>query len=219
MPKRGELPLPPRLPVRTLLLASVALLVACAGDLERGDAQRASAGSPLLTVAPVQQELAQIGSALRLLRDARDAAEIEQRQVIVCAAARELEGALSSLSARCAIAVDAGRATLAALEQRESVPALPPPARAHSATDLALAFDALLRCRANYDALSTSYLEHMELLLGALAHDHSGGGLAAAAPAKTVLLEDQEDLHSDLTDLGVTGKAVETEIAIASARW
>jgi hypothetical protein len=212
MPYAQEIPrrLPSR-PAAILVALACALLLqwSCGDGQERSAALPAGGGAGAPDAAAAQKDVEEVGGALRELREARTAAEIQERYPMVRMAADALAESLIAVSAQFEATVAAGQQVLSTRAQ-----AAPQAGRPPANGDLAMAVDSLLMCRIAYAQVSDAYREKLLQLTRALEADQSVSGVQAAAPTIAGLLEDQSQLRSILTDVSAKSKAVLAEIAI-----
>ncbi len=212
----------PRDPLRThprvllagtlAVLAAAALPWACAPQ-DRGAGRAGAGGDAAVAVAAAQQGIDAVGGALRELRAARTATEVQERYPPVRMAADALAASLSAVAARFEAAVAAGQRALSADDRVAARPSAPAQ-RSPADGDLAMALDSLLMCRTAYAQVSGAHRAQLQQLTRALDRDRTVDGMQAVTPTIAGLLEDQSELRSILTDIAAKSKAVMTEIAM-----
>lgn len=202
----------------TILLAASAIMVGgltvsgCGNGQDRSAKTTRSSAVISTDVTTAKQDLDQVVSGLKNLRDASDSADLKKLYEQVDDPADELQESLADVAASSEAAVVAGKAQNDQWRQEAdtfSDAGLRAASNKRQA-DLRLAVDELASSTSTLKSVSDPYIAQVQQTLKAVDLDLSQQGVGAIKPTVAKLVEDEAKLRGALNDVDAKGKALNT---------
>jgi hypothetical protein len=204
----------PALAIVPWMMAAVVLACMVTDCGQAGDQRTIARGRTALPCSiesrPLTRYLDDLNGALQSLRDADPGRDLPTIYGVVRSDGERLLKAFAVVSARYEEVVAAGQRRLNAgsSQEQDADPAEEHDLRAQGQGDLAMAMESLLMCRMSYVMASASYRAQLARVMGTLDRHLDLSSIRTATPAITILLEDEAEVRSIVSDAAAKSRAV-----------